>query len=67
MEFHPKGYCGVCKQGRPIFIERVGKMKPAKISEIIDDDTFFRSFYQEYETVIKLNFMVCSYLKGQQI
>ena len=35
-EFYPRGYMGVCKLGRPIYIEKVGVVKPEKVWEVID-------------------------------
>lgn len=31
---YPRGYCGVCKIGRPIYIERSGKIKASEIEKI---------------------------------
>jgi hypothetical protein len=42
-------------------------VKPSKIWEICDEETLFKSYYQSYEVLIKQHFMVCSYLKQQQI
>jgi len=65
--FYPRGYCGVDKVGRPIYIERSGMIQPHKINAIVDDETLFKSYYQSYEVLIKQHFMVCSFLKKKQI
>ena len=67
MPFYPRGYCGIDKIGRPIYIERSGQINPGKIQEIVDYETLFRSYMQSYEVLIKLHFMVCSYLKKKQV
>lgn len=67
LQYYPRGYCGVDKIGRPIYIERSGMIKPSKIWEICDQDTLFKSYYQSYEVLIKQHFMVCSFLKQKQI
>ena len=38
MPYYPKGYMGVCKKGRPIYIERSGKIQPSKIWEFIEPE-----------------------------
>jgi len=53
---HGRGYCGVDKIGRPVYIEKSGKMSPSKLWEIIDEPTLVRNFMQMYEEVIKLHF-----------
>jgi hypothetical protein len=64
---YPRGYCGVDKIGRPIYIERSGYVNPTKMWEITDQETLWRSYYQSYEVLQKLHFMVCSKEFGKQI
>lgn len=45
VQYYPRGYMGVCKVGRPIYIEQVGKVKPDKVWEIVDQETLWRSWY----------------------
>jgi len=66
-QFYPRGYCGVDKIGRPIYIERSGQIKPSKIWPLCDEETLFKSYYQSYEVLIKQHFMVCSYIQQKQI
>lgn len=64
---YPRGYMGVDKMGRPIYIERSGMVNPTPIWEICDEEYLFKSYYQSYEVLIKQHFMVCSYLQQKQI
>lgn len=66
-EWHGRGYCGVDKIGRPLYIEKSGKMNPNKLWGLIDEPTLVRNFMQMYEEVIKLHFMACSLVFKKQI
>jgi len=54
---------GIDKIGRPVYIEQVGKVKPDKLLQIIDEDEFSKAWYRSYEEVQKLHFMACSFIK----
>lgn len=41
-KYYPRGYCGVDKIGRPIYIEREGFVNPGKLWEHIDEETFMQ-------------------------
>ena len=41
-KFYPRGYCGVDKIGRPIYVERSGYVNPDKMWEFIDMETFMQ-------------------------
>lgn len=64
---HGRGYSGVDKIGRPLYVEKSGQMKPSKLWEIIDEPTLVRNFMQMYEEVIKLHFYACSLIAKKQI
>jgi len=64
---YPRGYCGVDLIGRPVYIERSGKISPSKLWSIIEEDDMWRSFYQSYEVLNKLHYMACSLTAGKQI
>ena len=39
---YPRGYCGVDKIGRPIYIERSGLINPGKIWELVDEEVLVK-------------------------
>lgn len=64
MPCYPRGYMGVDKIGRPVYIEKSGYINPTKIWEVVDEDYLWRSFFQSYELLNKLHYMACSHSKG---
>jgi len=45
MEHYPKGYMGIDKKGRPIYIERTGLIKVDKVWEVTTAEELWPSFY----------------------
>ena len=41
-KYYPRGYCGVDKIGRPVYIEREGFINPGKLWELTDEQTFMQ-------------------------
>ena len=64
---YPRGYCGVDKIGRPIYIERCGYIQPDKIWEVIEPEYLWKTYMQSYELVNKLHFMAASKVANKQI
>lgn len=59
-KYYGKGYMGVDKIGRPIYIEKTGQINPTKLWTAIDEPTLVRSFMYSYEELVKKNFLACS-------
>lgn len=51
--YYPRGYCGVDKAGRPIYIERSGLINADKVMEIITEEEMMKGYYQSYEVLQK--------------
>jgi hypothetical protein len=49
IKVYPRGYCGVCKIGRPVYIERTGLIKVEEVYKICDEETLWKSYFQSYE------------------
>ena len=64
---YPRGYCGVDKVGRPIYIERSGLIQAQKVQDALPEEELMRGYYQSYEVLQKQIFYSCSFMKQQQI